>query len=122
MATNITASFDTETPEGKIKVFNAMNGASVSLKNVGPGEIIEVVDVLQYNDKVDSYGADQEATITVLFTIDGTAFAGVSDTVAQAAKNLLPMLGDGGFESIKIAVVKQKSGRGQEFINLRAVL
>lgn len=123
MANNVQASFNTETSEGKIKVFNAMNGASVSLKNVAAGEIIEVVDVLQYNDTVDSYGTDQEATITVLFTADGQAYAGVSDTVAQSAKNLLPLLADGGgFDSIKIAIIKQKSGRGQEFINLRAVV
>lgn len=123
MSKNIIASFNTETPEGKIKVFNAMNGSAISLKNVGSSEILEIVDVLQYNDTVDSYGSDQEATITVLFDANGTAYAGVSDTVAQAAKNLIPMLSDGGgFESINIAIVKQKSGRGQEFINLRAVL
>ena len=122
MATNIIATFPIETADGKLKVFNAMNGAAVSLKTIPAGEIIEVNGVLQYTDVVDSYGKDQEATITVLFTTDGQAYAGVSDTVAQAAKNLIPLLVDGGFESINIAVVKQTSRSGQEFLNLRAVI
>lgn len=116
------ASFDVTTTEGQFKVFNAKSGASVSLKKLEDGELIEINGILQYTDTVDSYGAPTEATITVLFGVDGCTYAGVSDTVAKAGENLIDLMAATGMQTVKIAIIKQKSGKGNEFLNLRAVM
>ena len=116
------ASFDTNTTEGQFKAFNAQNGASVSLKTLADGEIIEINGLLQYEDTVDSYGKEQDVTITVLFGTDGNTYAGVSDTVAKAGEKLIDLLVATGLEKINIAIIKAKSGKGNEFLNLRAVM
>lgn len=118
----VRASFDVSTKEGKLKVFNAQNGASISLKNLGDGETININGVLQYNDTVDSYGKPQEVTITVLFGTDGNTYAGVSDTVAKAGDKLIDLLDDLQLESIDVAVIKQTSKGGNEFLNLRVAM
>lgn len=122
MAEIIGSTFDTSTTEGKVRVFNAQNGSSISLKSMENGEIIPVTAVLQYRDVVDSYGKPQEVTITVLFAEDGAAYAGVSDTVAGAGEKLIDLFADTGLETINVAVVKQVSGKGNEFLNLRVAL
>jgi hypothetical protein len=116
------ATFDVTSKEGQFKVFNAQSGSSVSLKNMENGEIIEVVDVLQYGETINSYGSNQEATVTVLFDAEGITYAGVSDTVAKSGEKLIDLMAGTGVESVKVSIIKQKSGRGQEFLNLRAVL
>lgn len=115
----IKASFDVTTVEGKMKVFNAQNGASVSLKTLEAGTKIDVVGVLQYQETVDTYGNEQQATVTTLFAEDGTAYAGVSDTVAKAGAKLIDFLADTGLVSVPIKVVKGKSNGGREFLNLQ---
>lgn len=64
------ATFDLETKEGQFRVFNAQNGAGQSMKNLASGTVITVTDVLQYADKTDEYGKEQDVNITVLFTKD----------------------------------------------------
>lgn len=118
---NVKASFDVTTVEGQMKVFNAQNGASVSLKTLENGTVIEAVGVMQYSDKVDTYGAEQDAVITTIFAADGTSYAGVSDTVAKAGEKLIDFLNATGLESFNLKVVKQKSGKGNEFLNLQLV-
>lgn len=122
MADNVKASFDLTTNEGKIRAFNAQNGASVSLKNLEDGEVIECTGIMQYEEIVDSYGKPQEATVTVLFAADGQSYAGVSDTVAQAGTKLIDLFEATGLDVINIALVKQTSGKGNEFLNIRAAL
>lgn len=122
MAKILRSTFDTTTTEGKVRVFNAQNGSSVSLKSMNDGDTIPVNAVLQYEDVVDSYGKPQEVVITVLFAEDGTAFAGVSDTVAKAGDKLIDLFADTGLETINVGVVKQMSGKGNEFLNLRVKL
>lgn len=118
---NVKASFDTTTVAGQMKVFNAQNGASVSLKNLENGTVINAVGVLQYEEKIDSYGNDQEATVTVIFSADGESYAGVSDTVAKAGSKLIDFIGATGLEEFKVKIVKAKSSRNQEFLNLQLV-
>lgn len=117
----VKASFDITTVEGQMKVFNAQNGASVSLKNLENGTVINAVGVLQYQEKIDSYGSDQEATVTVIFTGDGESYAGVSDTVGKAGDKLIDFLLATKIEAFKVKIVKAKSSRGQEFLNLQLV-
>ena len=117
----VKASFDIATVEGQMKVFNAQNGASVSLKNLENGVVINAVGVLQYEEKIDSYGSDQDATVTVIFSADGESYAGVSDTVAKAGSKLIDFLQMTGLESFNVKIVKAKSSRGQEFLNLQLV-
>src|SRR6185312_9634816 len=110
MTNTMKASFDLTTVEGQMKAFNAQNGASVSLKNLDNGTVIPAVGVMQYQERIDSYGNDQDATITVLFAEDGTSYAGVSDTVAKAGEKLIAFLSATGLEQFNVKVVKQKSG------------
>ncbi len=122
MANNVKASFDTTTVEGQMAVFNAQNGSSVSLKSLDNGTVISnVTGVMQYEDKIDSYGNDQEAVITVLFTEEGTSYAGVSDTVAKAGSKLIDFLSATGLPKVSVKLIKQKSGKGNEFINIQLV-
>lgn len=115
------ASFDTTTLEGQMKVFNAQNGASHSLKNLPEGTVINVSGVLIYEDKVDSYGGEQDSKITVLYDKNGESYAGVSATVAQAADKLIAFIENTGVESVKVKVVKATSQGGRDFLNLQMV-
>jgi hypothetical protein len=118
---NVKASFDVTTVEGQMKVFNAQNGASVSLKTLENGMVINAVGVLQYEEMVTSYGANQESTVTTIFSEDGTAYAGVSDTVAKAGEKLIDFIASTGLTQFKVKIIKAKSQRGQEFLNLQLV-
>lgn len=118
---NVKASFDITTVEGQMKVFNAQNGASVSLKNLDNGIVIPAVGVMQYDELIESYGKEQNATVTVIFAEDGTSYAGVSDTVAKAGDKLIAFLMATGLERFNVKVLKQKSGKGNEFLNIQLV-
>lgn len=117
----VKASFDITSVEGQMKVFNAQNGASVSLKTLENGTVIEAVGVIQYEEVVNTYGSDTDATITTIFGADGTSYAGVSDTVAKAGEKLIDFLSLTGLESFNVKIIKQKSGKGNEFLNLQLV-
>jgi hypothetical protein len=120
--TQIKASFDITTIDGQMKVFNAQNGASVSMKDIAPGTIIAATGVMQYSDIVESYGnGAQESVITVIFAEDGTSYAGVSDTVAKAGEKLIGFLGATKLESFNVKIVSQKSKAGRDFLNLQLV-
>jgi hypothetical protein len=118
---SVKASFDVSTVEGQMKVFNAQNGASVSLKNLEDGQVIECVGAMQYEEVIDSYGQEQESTVTVLFAKDGSSYAGVSDTVAKAGSKLIDFLAATKLPDFKVQIVKQKSGKGNVFINIQLV-
>lgn len=117
----VKASFDITTVAGQMKVFNAQNGASVSLKTLDNGTVIPAVGVMQYEETIDSYGSNQNAIVTVIFAEDGTSYAGVSDTVAKAGDKLIAFLGATGLEQFNVKVLKQKSGKGNEFLNIQLV-
>lgn len=117
----VKASFDVSTVEGQMKVFNAQNGASISLKTLEDGHQIVLVGVLQHGETVDTYGKEQEATVTTLFADDGKAYAGVSDTVAKAGAKLIDFLGATKLTKITVRIVKAKSSKGNEFLNLQIV-
>lgn len=119
--TNVKASFDITTVEGQMKVFNAQNGASISLKNLDNGTVIPAVGAMQYAEKIESYGKEQDAIVTVIFCEDGTSYAGVSDTVAKAGDKLIDFLSVTGLTQFNVKVIKQKSGKGNEFINIQLV-
>jgi hypothetical protein len=113
------ASFDVTTLDGQMKAFNAQNGASVSLKTLDDGTVINCTGVLQYQENINSYGKEQEATVTVLFGEDGLGYAGVSDTVAQAGEKLIELIQKHNLETFKIKLIKQKSAKGNEFLNIQ---
>lgn len=123
----IKASFDLETEEGQMRLFNAQNGASTSFKTLENGQVIEINAVLQYPEVVDTYGSKvnketgeiEESVITTLFATDGTSYAGVSDTVSKAGENLIQYMKKFNKESVYVKIVKQKSGKGNEFLNLQ---
>lgn len=118
----IRATFDTTTLEGSVKVFNAQAGASISLKTLSNGEIIEADGVLQYEDMVDSYGTPKLQTITVIFGKDGQTYAGISDTVADAGAKLIEVINRLGLNEFKVGIIKLTSGKGNEFLNIRLAL
>lgn len=121
MTQTVKASFDISTIEGQMKVFNAQNGASISLKSLETNSVIEVSNILQYQQKIDSYGSDQEATVTTLFTTDGNSYAGVSETIAQAGSGLIDFMEIAKLENYKVKIVKQKSSKGNEFLNMQLI-
>ena len=120
------ATFDTSTQEGKVKVFNAMNSTSESLKNVEHGHVIQVTDVLIYRDIVDSYGAETESDVVVLFAKDdelGTRLYGsVSKTVSDSADNPIDFISDTGLEEVGVKPITQQSNNGRDFISLQMVM
>jgi len=115
------ASFDLTTMDGQMKAFNAKNGASVSLKTLTDGTVIECNGVMLYQETVDTYGNEQEATVTTLFATDGTSYAGISDTVSKAAQGLIDFVESTGLETFNVKITKQKSAKGNEFLNLQLV-
>ena len=116
------ASFDLNSLEGQMKLMNAQTGASVSFKTLDNGTVIEVTDILQYREMVDTYGqTEQESVITTLFASDGTSYAGVSDTISKAGEKMIEFKTKFGLEKLYVKVVKQKSGKGNEFLNLQLV-
>lgn len=120
------ATFDTTTQEGRVKVFNAMNSTSESLKNVEHGHVIQVTDVLIYRDIVDSYGSETESDVVVLFAKDdelGTRLYGsVSKTVSDSADNLIDFISDTGLEEVGVKPITQQSNNGRDFISLQMVM
>lgn len=115
----VNASFDLNTEEGQMKLFNAQNGASISFKTLENGTTLEIEAVLQYPEKVDTYGNEQESIITTLYATDGTSYAGVSDTISKAGEKLIQYMTQFNKEKVYVKVVKQKSGKGNEFLNLQ---
>ena len=113
------ATFDLSSEEGQMKLFNAQNAASISFKTLQDGQVLEIEDILQYAEKMNTYGADQEAVVTTLFATDGTSYAGVSDTISKAGEKLIQYMKQFGKEVVYIRVMKQKSGKGNEFLNLQ---
>lgn len=117
----VKASFDVETKEGQMKVFNAQNGASTSLKTLENGQVIECNGAMQYTETVDTYQSGQESTISVLFGTDDESYAGISDTIAKATDKLIDFVKTTESETFKVKVVKQESNGGREFLNLQLV-
>lgn len=118
----IKSTFDTTSVEGMTKVFNASNGASVSLK-AAIGEVIEVQDILIYSDIIQGFGGSEphEAELVALFTSDGNTYAGVSAVATKAASSLVDMMTANPEISPKITVVKGSSKGGQDFVNLQLI-
>lgn len=116
------ATFDVTTKEGKMRVFNAKSGASVSLKNLPDGTVINAVGLLVYSDVIDSYGKPQEVTVTNIFDSEGVSYSGVSDTIAKATENLIDLVNDIGLEVFPVKIVKAQSRAGNEFLNLQLVM
>lgn len=114
----VKATFDVSTLEGKMKVYNAQNGAATSMKNLESGFVIEAVGVLQYEEETDEYGKDQLVTVTTIFDKEGHAFSSISETVKGAGEKLIDLVNDLGLEEFKVKVIKQKSQKGNEFLNL----
>lgn len=116
------ASFDLETLEGQMKLMNAQTGASVSFKTLEDGTVLEVTDILQYKEMVDTYGqTEQESVITTLFAKDGTSYAGVSDTISKAGQKMIEFKTKFNQPVLYVKIVKQRSGKGNEFLNLQLV-
>lgn len=115
------ATFDLNSKEGKMRLFNAKCGTSSSMKNLESGTVIEVEDVLIYEDTVDSFGKPQDVEITVLFATDGTSYASVSDSVARASDNLIDLVADLDLDKYNVRIIKAKSKGGNEFLNLQLV-
>lgn len=116
------ASFDLNSLEGQMKLMNAQTGASISFKTLETGTVLEVTDILQYREMVDTYGpTDSESVITTLFASDGTSYAGVSDTISKAGQKMIEFKTKFNLDKLYVKVVKQKSGKGNEFLNLQLV-
>lgn len=114
----IAASFAMNDAKGKIKALNAKNGAGVSLKDVETGTTFKVVDVMQYQETIETYGQTQEGVVTALFTPEGEVYSSISATVQNVGSDLIDLLRDETINEVTVKVVKQKSKAGQEFINL----
>lgn len=115
------ASFDLTTLEGKMKAFNAQNGASISLKNLPDGTIIEADGILQYEETTNAFGNDQTVVVTTIFGTDGNSYGGVSDSVAKAGEKLIDFVEATGVTKFNVKVVKAKSNSNREFLNLQLV-
>lgn len=121
------ASFDVNTEEGMMKVINAQSGASKSFKTLNDGDVLEIEAVLQYQERVDAYGTKvnketgeiEDSLITTLYATDGTTYAGVSDTISKSAENLIKFMKQFEKEKVYVKIVKAKSGKGNEFLNLQ---
>ena len=122
MSKIVASTFNTEEVEGQIKVFNAQGSASNALKDVQPGEVLEVTDVLVYEDKIDSYGQDSEGLVTVLFTADENGeqklFGSVSAPISDGAKKLIQFMDATGRDSVDVSINKSTSKQGRDFLTL----
>lgn len=117
---NIKASFDLTTLEGQKRLFNAKNGTSISMKDLPKDNKILVSGVLQYPEITDTYGKEQEVTVTVLFDkVEGVSYASVSDSIADAGISLMNFLENTDVEEIEVRVTKGTSKGGNEFLNLQ---
>lgn len=118
----VKASFDIESIEGQVKLFNAQNGGGVSLKDVESGTIIEANGIAQYADKTDQYGQEQEAVVTCLFGTDGVVYSSISNPVAQAGEKLIELLAKIDLPEFKVKVITQTSKGGRDFLSLQIVM
>lgn len=118
----VKSTFNTQTPEGMLQVFNATNGASIPLRNA-IGEVLELKDILVYSDEVSGFGGAEpsQAELVAFFTEDGKTYAGVSAVATKSAKNLIDMMSANPNIKPKISFVEGKSNGGQKFVNLQVV-
>lgn len=116
------ASFDINSLEGQVKMFNAQNGGGVSLKDVETGTILEVNGIAQYPDKTDQYGQEQDALVTCLFGTDGTVYSSISNPVAEAGSKLIDLLAKVELPEFKVKVITQTSKGGRDFLSLQIVM
>ncbi|MBS4742024.1 hypothetical protein IM717_18780 [Bacillus velezensis] len=121
--TNIVkATFDTETLEGQIKIFNAQTGGGQSFKNLPDGTIIEANAIAQYKQMSDTYGDAKEETVTTIFAADGSLYSAISKTVAEAASDLIDLVNRHKLETFKVKVVQGTSSKGNVFFSLQLSL
>ncbi|AAA88475.1 single stranded DNA-binding protein [Bacillus phage vB_BsuP-Goe22] len=121
--TNIVkATFDTETLEGQIKIFNAQTGGGQSFKNLPDGTIIEATAIAQYKQVSDTYGDAKEETVTTIFAADGSLYSAISKTVAEAASDLIDLVTRHKLETFKVKVVQGTSSKGNVFFSLQLSL
>ncbi|QKN88706.1 ssDNA-binding protein [Bacillus phage TBA3] len=121
--TNIVkATFDTETLEGQIKIFNAQTGGGQSFKNLPDGTIIEANAIAQYKQVSDTYGDAKEETVTTIFAADGSLYSAISKTVAEAASDLIDLVNRHKLETFKVKVVQGTSSKGNVFFSLQLSL
>ena len=112
------ASFDTNTTEGKVKLFNGKNATDGALKDILDQEVL-LQDVLIHSDsRTDpETGEVISSEITVLYTDKGV-FGGNSGVLMNTAKDVIPLLEALG-EPIGIQVFESKSKNGRGFYNFR---
>ncbi|HSH24521.1 MAG TPA: hypothetical protein VLA13_03170 [Massilibacterium sp.] len=118
---NVKASFDIESVEGQVRLFNAKNGSGQAMKDLEHGTVLNGKGIVQYPETTDTYGHEQEVMVTVLFTEDGESFASVSESVAKAGSNLIDFLSATGQEEFKVKIIKATSKGGNEFLNLQLI-
>lgn len=118
----VKSTFDTNSTEGMLQVFNATNGASTPLRNA-IGEVLELKDILVYSDEVSGFGGTEptQSELVAFFTEDGQTYAGVSAVATKSAKNLIDMMTKNKDLKPKVTFVEGKSNGGQKFVNLQVV-
>lgn len=116
------ASFDINSLEGQVKMFNAQNGGGVSLKDVETGTVIELNGIAQYGDTTSEFGQEQEAVVTCLFGTDGTVYSSISNPVAEAGSKLIDLLGKVELPEFNVKIISQKSKAGRDFLSLQIVM
>lgn len=121
MTNEIKATFDVTTLEGRMKILNAKNAGGASLKNLADGTVIEAVGMAQYTQESDTYGDNKEELVTAIFQPDGTVVSAISKTVGEAGAEIIDLVKEFNLNSFNVKVVKQTSGKGNEFITLLLV-
>ena len=116
----ILSSFDVATPEGKIGLFNAVQGDSVKSGDVINTEV-EIVHVVAYAVRfVDKDGQIVDGIRTVLVLKDGRSVAFVSETLYRSAFIgwPTPSASRRGRLALRLRSARRKPGRATESFNL----
>ena len=119
----ILSSFDVATPEGKIGLFNAVQGDSVKSGDVINTEV-EIVHVVAYAVRfVDKDGQIVDGIRTVLVLKDGRSVAFVSETLYRSVHWLAYSFGKPPWPAgLKVAIRQKETGSGNRIFQLVPIL
>lgn len=113
------ASFEPETKEEKIRLFNIMEGNGTLPMKEHFGDTLEIENIIFRSwDSIDEDTAELEhGILTYLFTPEGNVYATSSKAVYFTLQNLIKVFGEPnteGYENMIVQIVKKKGEKGDQ--------
>lgn len=115
------SSIDATTPQGKVRLYNAVSDAEYSIEECLDSEI-EITDYVVYVGEMagDNGGPPKEILRCTLLSADGTRYSAASEGIIQAVSRILHYIRPAPWKPpLKVIPVQGKSRSGRTFYTLK---